>query len=53
MVSDIDQDLVAQFDKDVLKQKGDLTATTRRLVLRGQLQNGKQIRGSNAVTVTR
>jgi probable HAF family extracellular repeat protein len=49
---DGDVDLVAQFDKDVLKQKGDLTSATTRLTLRGRLRDGRAMRASNAVTVS-
>lgn len=48
---DGDVDLVLHFERPVLMANGDLDAATTRLVLRGRLEDGRRIRGEDAVRV--
>lgn len=49
---DGDMDVVATFDQPTMVQRGDLTASSTRLVLTGALNDGKRIRGSDLVSVS-
>jgi uncharacterized membrane protein len=48
---DGDMDIVAQFDQQAMVQRGDIAASSTKLVLTGALNDGKRIRGSDKVTV--